>query len=29
WDEKAYNEVFEPLALNFLERILMFEKGEN
>ena len=21
WDEKAYNEVFEPLALNFLERI--------
>ncbi|EGO8682006.1 AAA family ATPase [Enterococcus faecalis] len=29
WDEKAYKEVFEPLALNFLERILMFEKGEN
>ncbi|MEB3638843.1 AAA family ATPase [Enterococcus faecalis] len=29
WDEKAYNEVFEPLTLNFLERILMFEKGEN
>ncbi|HAP2958293.1 TPA: AAA family ATPase [Enterococcus faecalis] len=29
WDEKTYNEVFEPLALNFLERILMFEKGEN
>ncbi|MBO0488141.1 ParA family protein [Vagococcus fluvialis] len=25
WDEKAYNEVFEPLAINFLERVMMFE----
>lgn len=29
WDEKAYKEVFEPLAINFLERITMFEKGDN
>lgn len=27
WDDKAYKEVFEPLAINFLERITMFEKG--
>lgn len=25
WDKKAYNEVFYPLAINFLDRVKIFE----